>query len=84
MTDTLPDTDAEGLALLPDHALRATGVGRAQTDAPLFYVDGATEGTTQWKAETLQVVNWGGFEGAVRVPFHPGAVKFYKEKGLAF
>ena len=73
MTDTLPDTDAEGLALLPDHALRATGVGRAQTDAPLFYVDGATEGTTQWKAQTLQVVNWGGFEGAVRVPFHAGA-----------
>ena len=37
MTDTLPDTDAEGLSLLPDYALRATGVGRAQSDAPLFY-----------------------------------------------
>ncbi|MFN8080334.1 MAG: ATP-binding protein [Kineosporiaceae bacterium] len=42
-------------------------------DAPLFYLEGATEGTTQWRAQTLQVVNWGGFEGAVRVPFHQGA-----------
>lgn len=42
-------------------------------DAPLFYLEGATEGTTQWRAQTLQVVNWGGFEGAVTVPFHQGA-----------
>ncbi|MCZ2818031.1 ATP-binding protein [Modestobacter sp. VKM Ac-2984] len=39
----------------------------------LFHVDGATEGTTQWKAETFQLVNWGGFEGRVRFDFHPGA-----------
>lgn len=67
------DTLADELTLLPDYALRATGPGRQQSDAPLFYVDGGTEGTTQWKALTLQVVNWGGFEGAVRVPFHAGS-----------
>lgn len=39
----------------------------------LFHVDGATEGTTQWKTETFQLVNWGGFEGRVRFDFHPGA-----------
>jgi uncharacterized protein YPO0396 len=39
----------------------------------LFHVDGATEGTLQWKAETFQVVNWGGFEGRVRFEFHPGS-----------
>jgi uncharacterized protein YPO0396 len=32
-------------------------------DQPLLHIQGATEGTTQWKAETLQVVNWGGFQG---------------------
>ncbi|MEV6846740.1 SbcC/MukB-like Walker B domain-containing protein [Actinoplanes sp. NPDC051411] len=41
--------------------------------APLLYVSGATEGTLQWKAETFQLVNWGGFEGRVRFDFHPGA-----------
>lgn len=33
------------------------------TEQPLLYVDGATEGTTQWRAELLQMVNWGGFHG---------------------
>ena len=42
-------------------------------DEPLFYLPGATEGTLQWKAATLQLVNWGGFEGRVRFDFHPGA-----------
>lgn len=46
------------------------GTGSAGT---LFYAPGATEGTTQWKAEVFQVVNWGGFEGRVRFEFHPGA-----------
>jgi uncharacterized protein YPO0396 len=40
---------------------------------PLFYSPGATEGTTQWKAETFQLVNWGGFEGRVVFEFHPGS-----------
>jgi uncharacterized protein YPO0396 len=39
----------------------------------LFHIDGATEGTLQWKAETFQLVNWGGFEGRVRFDFHPGS-----------
>ena len=33
------------------------------TDSPLFFVDGLTEGTTQWRAESFQMVNWGGFQG---------------------
>ncbi|WP_433270856.1 ATP-binding protein [Actinosynnema sp. CS-041913] len=40
-------------------------------DASLFYVAGATEGTTQWKAENLQLVNWGGFHGHSTVVFAP-------------
>ncbi len=42
------------------------------TDA-MVYVPGATEGSTQWKAQRLQVVNWGGFEGHHTVTFDPGA-----------
>jgi uncharacterized protein YPO0396 len=42
-------------------------------DSGLFYLPGATAGTLQWKAETLQLVNWGGFEGRVGFEFHPGA-----------
>lgn len=33
------------------------------TQPALLYIAGATEGTTQWRAELLQVVNWGGFHG---------------------
>lgn len=47
--------------------------GLANDAGLLFHIDGATEGTTQWKAETFQLVNWGGFEGRVRFDFHPGA-----------
>ncbi len=42
-------------------------------DNGLFYLPGATSGTLQWKAETFQLVNWGGFEGRVHFNFHPGA-----------
>ena len=28
---------------------------------------------TQWKLESLQVINWGGFEGHHTLPFHPDA-----------
>ncbi|MFF4989764.1 ATP-binding protein [Streptosporangium saharense] len=38
-------------------------------ELPLLHIDGATEGTTQWKAETLQLVNWGGFHGHHRLAF---------------
>jgi uncharacterized protein YPO0396 len=39
----------------------------------LLTVPGATDGTTQWRAESLQMVNWGGFHGHVTVPFARGA-----------
>ena len=39
------------------------------SDSPLFYVDGLTEGTTQWRAECFQMVNWGGFHGHHEVAF---------------
>ncbi|AMB59197.1 ATP-binding protein [Microterricola viridarii] len=43
------------------------------SDSPLFYIDGATEGTTQWRAETFQMVNWGGFHGHHSVALAPTA-----------
>ncbi|WP_166804915.1 ATP-binding protein [Cryobacterium sp. Sr8] len=43
------------------------------TDSPLFYADGLTEGTTQWKAESFQMVNWGGFQGHHEVVFAPSS-----------
>jgi uncharacterized protein YPO0396 len=39
------------------------------SDSPLFYVDGLTEGTTQWRAQSFQMVNWGGFHGHHEVAF---------------
>ena len=41
------------------------------TQAPLLYVPGATEGTTQWRAESLQLVNWGGFHGHAQIQISP-------------
>lgn len=43
------------------------------TDSPLFHMDGATEGTTQWRAESFQMVNWGGFHGHHEVAIAPTA-----------
>ncbi|PRY70626.1 uncharacterized protein YPO0396 [Glaciihabitans tibetensis] len=43
------------------------------TDFPLFYADGLTEGTTQWRAESFQMVNWGGFQGHHEVAIAPTA-----------
>ena len=43
------------------------------SQAVLLTLPGATDGTTQWRAEALQMVNWGGFHGHVSVPFAPGA-----------
>jgi uncharacterized protein YPO0396 len=43
------------------------------TDSPLFHMDGATEGTTQWRAESFQMVNWGGFQGHHQVDFAASA-----------
>ncbi|PWU47503.1 hypothetical protein DLJ47_30420 [Micromonospora sp. S4605] len=55
------------------HPIVAGPVGTSSAAAPLFYIPGATDGSLQWKAETFQLVNWGGFEGRVRFDFHPGA-----------
>ena len=59
----------------PTTTLPTVGDGgdRAHDAGLLFHVDGATAGTTQWKAQTFHLVNWGGFEGRVRFDFHPGA-----------
>ena len=43
------------------------------SQAVLLTLPGATDGTTQWRAESLQMVNWGGFHGHMTVPFAPGA-----------
>jgi uncharacterized protein YPO0396 len=42
-------------------------------EQPLLFIDGATEGTTQWRAATLQMVNWGGFHGYHQAAFSPTA-----------
>src|SRR4051794_7199945 len=70
-TSDYPDLfAAEQIAPSATHSGLNTAVRNAGL---LFHVDGATEGTSQWKAETFQLVNWGGFEGRVRFDFHPGA-----------
>lgn len=40
---------------------------------PLFHVDGDTEETTQWRADTLQLINWGGFQGHHQIRWDPRA-----------
>jgi uncharacterized protein YPO0396 len=37
------------------------------SDQPLLHIEGATEGTTQWRTQTLQMINWGGFHGYHKV-----------------
>lgn len=37
----------------------------------IFYLPGADAGITQWKVETLQLVNWGGFAAHASVSFAP-------------
>ncbi|MEY9860096.1 uncharacterized protein YPO0396 [Catenulispora sp. GAS73] len=37
----------------------------------MFYIPGADAGVTQWKVESLQLVNWGGFTGHAEVGFAP-------------
>jgi uncharacterized protein YPO0396 len=46
---------------------------RPAVQPALLLMPGATEGTTQWKAETLQMVNWGGFHGHAQMLISPGA-----------
>ena len=58
-------------------------VAAALTKYLMFYVPGATAGTVQWKAETFQLVNWGGFEGRVVFDFHPGSTLIQAPPGPA-
>ncbi|WP_194904227.1 ATP-binding protein [Catenulispora rubra] len=37
----------------------------------MFYIPGADAGITQWKVETLQLVNRGGFAGHAGISFSP-------------
>lgn len=41
------------------------------TQHALIYLSGATEGTTQWKVEKLQLLAWGGFHSHTVVEFAP-------------
>ncbi|MER6667100.1 SbcC/MukB-like Walker B domain-containing protein [Amycolatopsis japonica] len=43
----------------------------AEPTPQLLHLPGAPAGTTQWKVETLQLVNWGGFHGHSAVRFSP-------------
>ena len=49
------------------------GTGSITASGALFTMAGASEGTTQWKADTFQLVNWGGFAGLTTISLHPGA-----------
>jgi len=40
-------------------------------DEPLLYLAGASEGTTQWRVESLQLLNWGGFDNHHTITFAP-------------
>lgn len=57
----------------PSDPSKAPAANPGAATPSLFYLPGATEGTQQWKAETFQLVNWGGFESRVEFAFHPGA-----------
>jgi uncharacterized protein YPO0396 len=74
---TEPDSPrpAAGNGRAPDNGAAMGQVGHGALGGlnPLIYLPGATDGTLQWKAETFQLVNWGGFEGRVQFTFHPGA-----------
>lgn len=50
-------------------------------DQPLLHIEGATEGTTQWRTETLQLVNWGGFHGHHQVSLAAPATLFSGSSG---
>lgn len=41
------------------------------TQDALIYMPGATDGTTQWKVDNLQLLAWGGFHGHTVVEFAP-------------
>lgn len=59
---------------LPTPAVPASSAGQGATvtrSGALVSVAGATVGTTQWKVEEIQLVNWGGFTLPEPIPFDP-------------
>lgn len=44
-----------------------------ESGTALFSIAGASEGTTQWRVEALQIVNWGGFQGETTLRFSPAS-----------
>ena len=61
--DTEPDVDHDDSADTEE----STGLDAAAEKEP-----GATS-SAQWRAASIQMVNWGGFQGAHRIDLHPGA-----------
>lgn len=59
--------DAFGRATVAGLAAQATTGARPVGD------ESSDPASTQWKLESLQVINWGGFEGHHALPFHPDA-----------
>lgn len=74
MTSTLPNDEGTATPVI-------AGQRGPTGDGALFYLPGASIGTLQWKAETFQLVNWGGFEGRVEFNFHPGATLISGQSG---
>lgn len=64
-----PTLDAADLAAYTAPEVPDEGLMEAADEA-LFGMHGATEGSTQWRITSLQLVNWGGFGGHHVVPLH--------------
>jgi len=66
----VPATNEHADLLAVEHAAVAPAPAPG---GALFTLPGASEGTTQWRVERLQLVNWGGFEGLTTLAIHPGS-----------
>lgn len=53
----------------------------ASATGALFSLEGATEGTTQWRAEQMQLVHWGGFTGFTPITFDPDTTLLSGQSG---
>lgn len=73
-TGLAPDLD-DGVLDPEDRLLEAA-------DDALFGMHGATEGSTQWRIESLQLVNWGGFDGHHPVPLEADATLLTGASGV--
>ncbi|MFW6773116.1 ATP-binding protein [Nocardioides sp. CPCC 205120] len=69
------DFDDEGAPDPEDRLLEAA-------DEALFGMHGATEGSTQWRIASMQLVNWGGFSGHHEVRFSRDATLLTGASGV--